>query len=326
MTGAALGLDIGGSAVKWVLLAGDDTILQSGSSATPATGTGSVVALLAQLADGPGEHAVAIGVGVPAHVSRRHGTVRLLPNIPGNWSGFPLGPALAERINRPVRVLNDARAFGHGELRTGAARGRPDAVFVTIGTGVGGAVAIGGEILSSDDDAAGELGHVRVDSAGTPCGCGGEGCLETVASAPALVSAAARGVLLGHSPALAEMTGGSLDRLTPTMVAAAAGAGDDFCQRLIARAGRALGLALGNVCALLTIPTVVVGGGATDAIDLLLPHVRRELESRASLVPGIDVRRAALGPTAGAIGAALWARETSTPTSSREGDRVALDQ
>jgi glucokinase len=87
-----------------------------------------------------------------------------------------------------------------------------------------------------------------------------------------------------------------------------------------------LGLALGNVCALMTVNTVVLGGGADGAIDLLLPHVRRELAARASLVPGIEVRRAALGPAAGAIGAALWARESTTGTSDqRERNHVALD-
>jgi glucokinase len=285
-----------------------------------------VVTLLAELLGTHAPDAVAVGVGVPGHVNRRHGVVKLLPNIPGSWAGFPLAAALGDTVGRPVHLLNDARAFGHAELRVGAASDRRDAVFVTIGTGVGGAIAVRGDILVSDDDAVGELGHLLVDPEGTPCGCGGRGCLETVASAPALLAAAARGVLLGHSPALAAATGGSLDRLTAAAVTAAAAAGDEFCDRLVARAGRALGLALGNVCALMTVNTVVLGGGADGAIDLLLPHVRRELAARASLVPGIEVRRAALGPAAGAIGAALWARESTTGTSDqRERNHVALD-
>lgn len=307
--GLSLGLDVGGSAVKWVLLGDDDTMVDWGSSPTPTSGHDAVVDLLAGLVTGRGVGAESVGVGVPGHVSRQRGVVLLLPNITGSWAGYPLGAALAKRTSRPVCILNDARAFAQAELRIGAAADRRDAVFVTIGSGVGGAIAIGGEVLSSDRDAVGELGHLMVDPDGLPCGCGGRGCLETVASAPALRAAAARGVLLGHSPALALATGGSLDRLTSAAVAAAAAAGDDFSCRVMARAGRALGLAIGNVCALMTVDTVVVGGGADGAIDLLLPHVSAELRSRDSLVPGIEVRRAALGSIAGAVGAALWARE-----------------
>jgi glucokinase len=303
-----LGLDVGGSAIKWAVLDGS-TVLDSGSVPTPTTGPQDVVTQLAQIAGTAGAGAVAVGVALPGHVDRRTGRVILLPNIPGDWTDFPLGDRLAQEVERPVHALNDARAFGLAELRLGAARQRRNAVFATIGTGVGGAIAIGGQVLSSDEDAVGELGHVMVDPDGIPCGCGGRGCLETISSAPALIAAAARGVVLGHSPALAQATGGRVERLTPEILTAAAAAGDEFCSRLVARAGRALGIALGNVCALMTIDTVVVGGGAHGAIDLLIPAIERELVWRASLVPGISVHRAALGGSAGAIGAALYARE-----------------
>jgi glucokinase len=268
---------------------------------------------------------------LPGHVDRRTGRVILLPNIPGDWTDFPLGGRLAQEVDRPVHALNDARAFGLAELRLGAARQRRNAVFATIGTGVGGAIAIGGQVLSSDEDAVGELGHVMVDPDGIPCGCGGRGCLETIASAPALVAAAARGVVLGHSPALAQATGGRIERLTPEILTAAAAAGDEFCARLVARAGRALGMALGNVCALMTIDTVVVGGGAHGAIDLLIPAIERELVWRASLVPGISVHRAALGGSAGAIGAAVYGQDNADhvdhdrPTPPEKEQDLALD-
>ncbi|MFC8501220.1 ROK family protein [Pedococcus sp. NPDC057267] len=309
MTG--LGLDVGGSAIKWAVLDGS-SVVDSGSVPTPTSGPQDVVAQLAHIAGTAGSGVETVGVALPAHVDRGTGRVVLLPNIPGDWTGFPLGSRLAQQVERPVHALNDARAFGYAELRVGAARGRRNAVFATIGTGIGGAIAIGGGILSSDQDAVGELGHVMVDPEGIPCGCGGRGCLETIASAPALVAAAARGVLLGHSPALARATGGAVERLTPEILTAAAAAGDEFCSRLVARAGRALGVALGNVCALMTIDTVVVGGGATGAIDLLVPAIERELAWRASLVPGISVHRAALGGSGGAVGAALYAHDKTS--------------
>ena len=305
-----LGLDVGGSAIKWAVLDGS-SVIQSGSVPTPTSGPQDVVAQLAQIAGQAGAGVEAVGVALPAHVDRQTGRVILLPNIPGDWTDFPLGGLLAQEVGRPVHALNDARAFGLAELRLGAAQGHRNAVFATIGTGIGGAIAIGGQVLSSDQDAVGELGHVMVDPEGIPCGCGGRGCLETIASAPALVAAAARGVLLGHSPALAQATGGTVERLTPEILTAAAAAGDEFCSRLVARAGRALGVALGNVCALMTIDTVVVGGGAQGAIDLLIPAIERELAWRASLVPGISVQRAALGGSAGAIGAALYADDNT---------------
>jgi glucokinase len=316
VTSLSLGLDVGGSAVKWVLLTADHAVLDSGSLPTPSTGPDHVVTALAQLVRGPGADADTVGLGVPAHVDRATGTIKLLPNIPGQWTDYPLGRRLGDLSQRPIHVLNDARAFGYAELRVGAGRGNRTGVFITVGTGIGGAVALQGQVLHSDNDAAGELGHAMVEPDGLPCGCGGTGCLETVASAPALVAAAARGVLLGHSPALERATGGSLDALTPTMVTEAAAAGDEFCRRLIARAGKAMGLAVGNLCAVLTVDLVVIGGGASGAIDQLLPHVQNELDKRSSLVPGIQARRAELGVTAGAVGAALWAMD-NTSTNNR---------
>jgi len=306
----SFGIDVGGSAVKWALLEGD-AVVDSGSERIPPAGGDAVVDLVTQLACGPGLSGSTVGVAVPGHVERRSGTVLLMPNVPGEWAGLALGEQLRSRLGRPVHVLNDARALGLAELRLGAAAHRRDVVFATLGTGVGGAVAIDGQILSSRRDSAGELGHLTVDPDGLPCGCGGRGCLETVASAPALVAAAARAVLLGHSPALNRATGGSLDRLTAAAVTEAASADDEVCLRIIERAGRALGVALGNVCALLTLDTVVIGGGAHGAIDLLLPLVAQQVATRASLVPGITVLPAALGRQAGAVGAALFARESS---------------
>ncbi|NBE99467.1 ROK family protein [Nonomuraea sp. KC401] len=281
-----LGVDVGGTTVKWAMLGADHEVLGSGSAPTP-PGPGAVVELARGLVR---EGVTSIGIGLPGHVDRAAGIARFVPNPPGDWTDFPVGPQLSAGTGLPVAVVNDARAFALAELRTGAARGRSDVLFAVLGTGVGGAVALGGEILAGPRDNLGEVGHITADPSGPPCCCGNRGCVETYAAAPAIV----RG-LDGFATAAA--------------VAAAARSGDREAAAAMSRAGRALGVALGDAAALLGIGTIVVGGGVAGALDLMLSAMRDEFERRRPLIGDVTVSPAALGPWAGAIGAALYGGE-----------------
>jgi glucokinase len=295
---AVLGLDLGGTTLKWAVCA-DSRPLARGSVATGADQDEVVAAMCALAGRVDAEHGPvrAIGVGVPGHVDRATGVVRFVPNVSGRWGGFPLGAALREATGRPVAVLNDARAFCLAELALGAAQGRRDALFLTLGTGVGGGVAVGGRLLVGPDDRLGEIGHLTYDRAGPRCGCGGAGCLEVYASGPALVRAAARsGAHLGSAEA----------------VVAAALAGDAVARRVVADAGTAIGRTLASLCAVLPAEAVVIGGGVAAGLPALRPHIEAALAERAGFIGQVAVLAAALGPFAGAVGAAFATKALAT--------------
>jgi glucokinase len=218
----------------------------------------------------------------------------MIPNLPGEWAGLPLADEIEARIARPVVLTNDARAFARAELEYGAARGLRNVLFVILGTGIGGALALNGKVLRSRGDAVGELGHMICRLDGNVCGCGAHGCLETVAGGRALVTSARA---LGSSAA------------TPDDVVLLAEAADGPERKVLLDAAQALGFVMSNVLAYTSVDNVVVGGGVASAFEAMREHVKSELVKRSQLIGSIAVRMAELGPTAGALGAALEAAE-----------------
>jgi glucokinase len=294
-----LGIDIGGTNIKCVTLSteGEDTtVVDLGSTPTPSHAgpvgvREAVVALIERhrAAVGPVQ---AVGLTVPGTVDVDAGTTGVVPNIPGDWAGFEMAGPIARAVGLPVALINDARAFSIAEATAGAARGLSTVVCVTLGTGIGGGVVIGGELHSGHTGLAGEIGHQTVDaSADAPlCGCGGRGCLEALASADALCA-------LAGQPDVAA-------------VFAAARAGDPRAVAAVEHEVRYLAIGLANAYMLLCPDAFVIGGGIAQAGEQLraplLAELRRRLVFHAP--EAIQVRLAELGPKAGAIGAALWAR------------------
>ena len=170
---------------------------------------------------------VSLGIGVPGLYDPAAGSTRFLVNMPGDWAGRPVGPPVAVTLGIPVRLINDARAFGLAELRLGAGRGASSMVGLTLGTGLGGVIAVDGRVVLGHDGTAGEVGHQTIDPDGPPCGCGNNGCLEAFARADRIAAACG----------------------TPTAEAAvaAARAGDARALAGLAEIGRYLGIAIGNM-------------------------------------------------------------------------------
>ena len=302
-----IGIDVGGTSIKWACTVGTQ-VTQTGRLDTPRPGGTALVSAIAGLVRDLDPDASTVGVAVPGLVDTRTRSTIFIPNIPGSWDRYPLAVVLEEQTGRRVSLLNDARAFGHAELIAGAGRGLSNVLFLTLGTGVGGAVARDGGILMGDVDSIGEMGHVTVEANGELCGCGGRGCLETVASGSALVGALARATKMSLSPVLSRLTGGDLSRLTPEVAARAAAEGDHWSLNAFAHVGRSIGLAAGNACLILQLTDVVIGGGLAGAFDFIAPHVRATLSERRSVMGDVSVHRAGLGSEAGAIGAALYAQ------------------
>jgi len=301
-----LGLDLGGTSIKWVTLV-DGAVTDKGQVATPQTGVDDVLGALAAVAvDVPA--ARAIGIAVAGALDPVAGKLLVVPNIPGDWPTRAIGRELANAIGRPVSLANDARAFAYGQLRHGAAAGANDAIFVTLGTGIGGAIASDGQLRLGYQRRAGEIGHMPIEpDDGRKCGCGAIGCLETIAGGRALAEMGADLVRTGAAPALAAAVEGRPELVTPGHVVRLA-PDEPACARLVARAGRALGIGLASITNALAPEVIVFGGGVAAGLSAFRPYFDDVMSRYTVLVENPRVVTAVDG-FAGAVGAAAWAAE-----------------
>jgi glucokinase len=233
---------------------------------------------------------LALGLGVPGLADFHRGRTVFLPNLPTQWRNFPVAENLSARVNCPVFVLNDARMAALGELWFGLGRGARTMVVFTVGTGIGGGVVIERKLRLGPLGAAGEIGHQTIQPDGPLCGCGNRGCLETLASGPALIGEGTRLMKSGHAPHLYDMVEANADRITPRLMAQAAAAGDTSVREAVARAARFLGIGVSNVIAVLHPELVVLGGEVAGIGPLLIETVRREVRERVRLFPVESVR------------------------------------
>ncbi|MFQ5530958.1 MAG: ROK family protein, partial [Gemmatimonadota bacterium] len=166
----------------------------------------------AQEADIPDDGFIGIGLGSPGPLDRATGTVIETPNL--GWRNFPLRDLVANAIGLPAELDNDANAATLGEWWAGSAKGVDNVIGVTLGTGIGGGIVLGGRIFHGISDVAGEVGHMSIDSTGRKCKCGNYGCLEAYASGPAIAARAVEGLLTGEDSLLPTMVDGDISRIT----------------------------------------------------------------------------------------------------------------
>lgn len=260
----------------------------------------------------------AVGIGVPATIDQAAGRTLIMPNFAEGWHGFSIIEALQEATKLPAYLINDARAFVYAESQLGAAQQFRDVFGIILGTGVGGGAVIGHQLHFGRGGLAGEIGHHIVEPEGLRCGCGSIGCLETVASAPALVAAVTRPFLHGRCPVLHKSTQGDLNLISALRVTQAALAGDVSCQEALSRIGRYLGIATANIITTLSPECIVIGGGLAGAYNLLIPAMREAWRRHACVAGELlpDIRPAKLEQP-GIIGAALYARQQCQQNSER---------
>ena len=253
---------------------------------------------------------VAIGIGMAGLVDGDTGVLLTTPNLV--WRNLPLGERLHAAFSLPVSVDNDATSAAWAERSLGSSRGYDDSLFVGVGTGIGGGIVMGGRIVRGAHGLAGEIGHVIVEPDGPVCGCGNRGCWEQVASGLAIARAGARTVEDEPGSAIGRLVDGDPRRVTGEIVTEAARAGDAAATALLSEVGRRLGEGVAGLVNVLDPEIVVIGGGASEAGELLLAPLRAAF---VASVEGVDVRPevpivpAALGNDAGAIGAGLLALE-----------------
>lgn len=263
-----------------------------------------------EVARGGDMRVAAVGLGIPAQMDCDRGTVSLSNHLP--LDDVPIRDLMAERLGLPVVVDNDANLALLAELRGGTTQGCTDAVMLTLGTGIGGAILAGGQILRGSQGAAGELGHITVQTDGPPCPgkCPNRGCLEAMASGTALGEAAVAMATSRPDSALARAVAGRGDQLG-RLVTQMAHDGDVDAISLVADAGRWLGVGIASLLNIFDPEVVVVGGGMVAAGEFLLEPARDEVRLRA-LAPTRSHARivaARFGDEAGMLGAALLAME-----------------
>ena len=234
-----------------------------------------------------------VGIGVPGAYDPAAGTVLELTNFPGDWAGAPVASVVGAAVGLPTHVINDARAFGLAELRLGAGRGASSIVGLTLGTGVGGVVVIDGRVHQGHDGSAGEIGHQTLDPDGPECNCGNRGCLEAFCRADRIAEAC-----------------GAADA---EEAFARARAGDPVAVAGVRSVGQRLGIGIANVVTILTPDRVVIGGGVSASLDMLIDEIWAELHRRVHLtsLDRVEIVRAELGVWAGAIGAAIHGAEAA---------------
>jgi glucokinase len=237
------------------------------------------------------------GIGVPGLIDLQTGMMRKAANLPG-WENYPARAEIESRLSASVVLENDARVATFGEQWLGAARGIPNVAMLTLGTGIGGGIVLGGKIFHGMSGMAGEFGHVTVEPEGYPCGCGNRGCAERYASASGLVRMAREAVASGQAPSLAGAASSDAEFGAKSIYNLAL-QGDEAARRIFRSFGRYLGILLADLVNVLNLEMYVIGGGASSAWDAFAPTMFEELRERsivyAATAPADPLRGTALG-------------------------------
>lgn len=308
-----IGIDVGGTNIKIALVDENGKIIYSNSVPTYANmgyeytvnNIKQSIRDLMKETNTTEQDIEGIGFDFPGQVDYKTGVVKLAPNIPG-WVNVPIAHMIEEEFHIPTRIDNDVRCAALGELKFGAGKGCENFVCITVGTGIGSGIVINGQLVRGAANAAGEIGHIKLQMKDGPlCGCGDTGCLEAFASGPSIVAMAQEYLKGGKSAKFRELAGDG--EITPYIVAKAAEAGDPVAKRIFEIMGEYIGMGLVSVINLLNPEKVIVGGGVAESGDLLLEPIRKTVKARAMVVQreSVEIVPAQLGNSAGVIGASM---------------------
>ena len=319
----AVGVDLGGTKIEAALVDAAGHIVETQRTPTEAKhGPDHVVETIISLVRAhylrrAGRPVGAVGIGVAGQVDPESGVVHRAPNL--DWRDFPIRERLETALQLPVGVLNDVQAITYGECRRGVGRGIKNLVCLFAGTGVGGGIVIGGELVRGTSGNAGEFGHMTIEREGLPCTCGNRGCIETFVGGWAIAEQARRRVKAEPGPgaALLRLAGGKIEEISAALVGRSAAQGDALAQAIVEETGAALGVALAAVANALNPELIILGGGVIEGMPGLVEIAERELGRRAlaAALKSLRVVRSYLGADAGVIGSALFALETAAAAS-----------
>jgi glucokinase len=286
MSEVVLAGDLGGTNLRIAAIDTEGRIVHRAEAETPRGDDESDIVeaikrLAAECLERPGRQPRAFGLAIPAIMNAQEGQIFISPNLP-ELNGKDLSSRLKSELGIRVLLENDANAAAIGESWLGASRGFDNSICITLGTGVGGGIIIGGEPLRGPDGTAGEIGHICVEPLGPPCGCGSNGCLEQFSSASAIVRMAKE--LLPEYPGSgfrdAEVSEAS-------RIYELGAAGDALCVEVFRRVGMYLGIAIAGLVNVLNPEVIVIGGGAAKGWDLFAGPMREEIAKRAFREPNV---------------------------------------
>jgi glucokinase len=302
-----VGIDFGATNIKAGLVSPQGVILKRARTETIASqGKDKVISRIVTLARKLGQNdKVDVGVACPGPVDGKRGILFEPPNLPG-WKEVHLKKELQKVLGSGVRIENDANMVLYGEWKFGAGQGTRNLLLLTLGTGIGSGLILDGRLYTGANGFAAELGHTVVDPRGPQCRCGARGCLESLAGAQALVSAAKRLIASGVKSVLAR----SRDEMTVRDIGAAAAMGDEVARAVLAKAGVYVGLAISNAVALLDVEMVIIGGGISRAGRFIMGPLKKTVS--ANLIDfrlrKLKIVRSRLGDDAGILGIAAYFR------------------
>jgi len=315
----AIGVDLGGTTFGVGILTPEGELLEHQSYDTPRSSdepqalsavASAVGGIMEQTTVKP-DQVLGVGVGIPGPVDPAAGVIKQAPNmheLDGVNAVEVIGDALdfGDDAELPVRIGNDAYCHTLAELRYGAGRDVENLVMLTLGTGVGGGVALDNQVRRGPRQIMGEVGHIIVEPNGRRCGCGNHGCLEALVGRDGMVDQAVRLLERGVPSSLAELGGREHEKLSPKVIGEAAHEDDEVALEVMSTSGHYIGIALCS-CIVLTDPDLIVlGGGIANAGHVLFEPIRRTVRHR-SLISGFDTDNivpSELGGEAGVIGAA----------------------
>ncbi len=311
-----IGIDLGGTNIAAALVDGSGKMTCKVSiPARASEGTDAVLSGLEQVVDSLLEKSGAslsdirsIGIGVPGMMNVETGIVYFSPNLPLLNTDITAG--LKAKFGLPVYINNDANCAALGEVAAGGAVGAKDAVFVTLGTGVGGGIVLGGKVYAGYNGTAGEIGHIVITMDGRQCGCGRKGCWEAYASATGLIKTTQEYMQENKDTAMWEMVGGDLEKVSGRTAFDAMRAGDECGKKVVDVYLHHLAAGIIDLINIFEPETICIGGGISNEGETLLAPLREIVAAdaysfKSKDVPHPTITKATLGNDAGIIGAAM---------------------
>ncbi|QYF84808.1 ROK family transcriptional regulator [Brevibacterium sp. PAMC21349] len=306
-----IGMDVGSQNIKTILTGITGKVIKKSVVPLPAQTTNE--ALLSLMIDSVSgilnhtkideEKIVGIGVGMHGIVDVEQGSSVFAPNL--NLQDIPIKRVLEERFNMMVKVENDGRAMSLGELWFGNGAGIDSFVCINVGRGIGAGIIINGKLYHGSHFISGEIGHMIIDIDGPQCTCGNYGCLQTFASGPSIVEWVKKEMRLGHSSLLTNLTNGDLEKVTGELIYSSALEGDTLCKTALQQAGRYLGVGITNVIHTVNPRRIIIGGGVSNAGDLIMDNIIQTVNQRALTNPAkqTEIILSKFGDDATAMGA-----------------------
>jgi len=311
MANYVVGVDLGGTQVRAALVDREGMIHAREKTLTlPEEGLEAVLGRIYQCATrvmqsvAP-EDIQGIGIGAPGPLNPWTGVILEAPNL-GGWHHVPLAHLVEEHFELPTRLGNDANLAALAERRFGAGRGSTDMIYMTISTGIGGGIIVDEELLLGARGLAGEIGHQTIEASGPRCNCGNTGCLEVLASGPAIARRTVERLRGGAASIIPALVDGDLDKITAAHVSEAASGGDSLATEMLRLAGFYIGVGIVNLIHIFNPELFVIGGGVSKSGDLLFDAIRQVVNERTmiSMREGVRIVPASLGDDVGLLGAA----------------------